>query len=43
MKTLISVIIPNYNCEQYLAKCLDSVINQTLKQIEVIVIDDCSI
>lgn len=42
MKPLISVIIPNYNCERYLSKCLDSVLNQTLKQIEVVIIDDCS-
>lgn len=38
----ISVIIPIYNVEQYLPKCLDSVINQTYKDIEIICIDDCS-
>lgn len=38
----ISVIIPVYNTEKYLKKCLDSVINQTLKDIEIICIDDCS-
>lgn len=37
----ISVIIPVYNVEQYLRECLDSVINQTLQDIEVICIDDC--
>ena len=36
----ISVIIPVYNVEEYLPKCLDSVINQTLKDIEIICIDD---
>lgn len=38
----ISVIIPVYNVEKYLAKCLDSVLNQTLKEIEVICINDGS-
>ena len=38
----ISVIIPVYNTEKYLPQCLDSVINQTLKEIEVICVDDGS-
>ena len=38
----ISVIIPVRNCERYFAECLDSVINQTLRDIEIIVIDDAS-
>ena len=38
----ISVIIPVYNVEKYLPKCLDSVINQTLKEIEIICVDDGS-
>lgn len=38
----ISVIIPVYNVEKYLRECLDSVINQTLKEIEIICIDDGS-
>ena len=38
----ISVIIPIYNVEQYLAKCLDSLVNQTLKDIEIICVNDCS-
>ena len=38
----ISVIIPVYNVEQYLRQCLDSVVNQTLKDIEIILVDDGS-
>ena len=39
----ISVIIPVYNSELYLASCLETVINQTLKEIEIICVDDGSI
>ena len=38
----ISVIIPSYNVEKYIDKCLWSVRNQTLKNIEIIVVDDGS-
>lgn len=38
----ISVIIPVYNIEPYLSRCLDSVINQTYKNLEIIVINDGS-
>ena len=38
----ISIIIPVYNTKIYLKKCLDSVINQTFKDIEIICIDDGS-
>jgi glycosyltransferase involved in cell wall biosynthesis len=38
----VSVIVPFYNVEKYLSKCLDSVINQTLKEIEIICINDGS-
>lgn len=43
MKTnLVSVIIPAYNCGQYLEECVLSLQNQTYKNIEIIICDDCS-
>lgn len=42
MKPKISVIVPIYNVEEYLDKCLDSLVNQTLKDIEIILINDGS-
>ena len=38
----ISIIIPVYNVEQYIERCLNSLINQTLKDIEIILVDDSS-
>ena len=38
----VSIVVPVYNVEKYLAKCLDSLINQTLKEIEIICINDGS-
>lgn len=40
---LISVIVPIYNAEKYLQKCLDSIIQQTYTYLEIILIDDGSI
>ena len=42
MSDLISIIIPVYNAEKYVAKCLDSIISQTHLSLEIIIIDDGS-
>jgi glycosyltransferase involved in cell wall biosynthesis len=39
---VVSVIVPNYNCEKYLEKRLDSILNQTFKNFEIILLDDSS-
>ncbi len=38
----ISVVIPMYNAEKYIGECLDSLLNQSFQDFEVIVVDDCS-
>lgn len=40
--SLLSVIVPIYNIEQYLPKCIDSIIAQTYKQIEILLVNDGS-
>ena len=42
MKDIISVVIPIFNAEKYLCKCLDSVVAQTYKDLEIILVDDGS-
>lgn len=42
MNVLVSIIIPIYNAEKYLEKCINSILNQNYKEIEVILVDDGS-
>ena len=42
MSTKMTVIVPVYNVERYLKRCLDSLIHQTLKEIQIILVDDGS-
>ena len=42
MEDLISVIVPVYKVEQYLEKCIESITNQTYKNLEIILVDDGS-
>ncbi|MEO9870114.1 glycosyltransferase family 2 protein [Ekhidna sp.] len=38
----VTIVVPVYNVSKYLSKCLDSLINQTLKEIEIVLINDAS-
>ena len=42
MNSKISIIVPVYNAEQFLCNCIDSILNQQLKDIEIILVDDGS-
>lgn len=42
MEELVSIIMPTYNCANFIDKSIESVINQTYKNWELIIIDDCS-
>lgn len=42
VKSKVSIVIPVYNTEKYLKKCLDSIINQTMKELEIICVNDGS-
>ena len=41
-QALISIIIPVYNKEEYLDACMESLVNQTVKEIEILLINDDS-
>ena len=38
----ISIIVPVYQAEKYISKCIESIVNQTYKNLEIILIDDGS-
>lgn len=42
MEDLITIIVPIYNSEKYLERCIESIINQTYKNLEILLIDDGS-
>ena len=43
MKPKVSIIVPVYNCERYLEETIKSLLNQTLKDLEIIVVNDGSV
>ena len=42
MKGLVSIIVPVYNIEGFLPNCLDTIARQTYKNLEILLVDDCS-
>ena len=41
-KPLVSVLLPSYNAEKYIAEAIESILNQTYRNIEFIIVDDAS-
>ena len=42
MNELISIIVPVYNTRKYLGRCVESILNQTYKELQIILVDDGS-
>lgn len=42
-KGLATVVLPTYNVEKYLERCINSIVNQTYKKLEIILVDDGSL
>lgn len=42
MSVKVSIVIPTYNYDEYIADCINSIINSSIKNYEIIVVDDCS-
>ena len=42
MDPIISIIVPIYNVDKYLSRCIDSILNQTFKKFELILVNDGS-
>ena len=42
MSPKISILIPAYNVEKYIARCLDTIVGQTFGDIEIVIVDDAS-
>ena len=42
MEQTVSVIVPVYNCKEYLPRCIESILNQTYPQIQLVLVNDGS-